>query len=531
MTAHRGVVPGSARPDAAELWRMTVEHSPVGMALVDLEGRLVVVNQAAADMLGYTREELLSLTFAEVTVPEDLALSERLFGEALAGERDGYRLTKRYVRRDGEHVWGDLSVAAVKDEDGRAAYFMSQVLDVTERVRDQERIRSAADVISRQQRIAEAILETVDVGLVLLDADGEYAVTNRRHRDFIALAFPDGHGGRAGQEGEVHGPDGVRWTREQMPSWRAAQGEEFDDVHMWIGADPVVRRALSVSARSVRTPDGRFAGAGLAYTDITEVLRALEVKDDFIAAVSHELRTPLAAIRARAELLASYPDQGPEVRADVAALQRNAARLERLVSDLIEAGQLQSGALHLRCAAYDVAAVVAEAVAATEPAAVAAGITLVADLADGAGSRRRIPAYGDAGRIRQVLDNLLTNAVKHTPPGGSLRLDVYWDDVVDEVELVLADTGHGIPADELDRVFERFYRGAAARRRGIEGLGLGLSITRALVEAHGGHVLLESEVGTGTTFTVRLPRRVPAGRSAPVTGADPGGADDTPADR
>jgi two-component system phosphate regulon sensor histidine kinase PhoR len=517
MTEH-GAVPGSARPDAAELWRMTVEHSPVGMALVDLEGRMVSVNQAVADMLGYTREELLSLTFAEVTAPEDLELNMRLREEARTGQRDGYRLTKRYVRSDGEHVWGDLSVAVVRDDEGRPAYFMSQVLDVTDRIRDQERLRSAAELLSNQRQIAEAILETVDVGLVLLDADGAYAAMNRRHRDFIALAFPDGHRGRAGQEGEVYGPDGARWTREQMPSWRAAQGEEFDDLHMWVGADPLVRRALSVSARSVRTPDGRFAGAGLAYTDITEVLRALEVKDDFIAAVSHELRTPLAAIRGRVELLASYPDQTPEVAADVAALQRNAARLDRLVSDLIEAGQMQSGALHLRCAAYDVVAVVAEAVAAVAPAAVAAGVDLVADLADGTGSRRRIPAYGDAGRIRQVLDNLLANAVKHTPAGGSVRMDVYWDDDVDEVEVVLADTGHGIAADELDRVFERFYRGAEARQRGVDGLGLGLSITRALVEAHGGHVVVESEVGAGTTFTVRLPRRVPTGRSAQVTG-------------
>jgi signal transduction histidine kinase len=108
--------------------------------------------------------------------------------------------------------------------------------------------------------------------------------------------------------------------------------------------------------------------------------------------------------------------------------------------------------------------------------------------------------------------------VKHTPAGGSVRLDVFWDDDVDEVELVLANTGHGIAADELDRVFERFYRGAEARQRGIDGLGLGLSITRALVEAHGGHVLVESEVGAGTTFTVRLPRRVPAARSAAVAG-------------
>ncbi|MDN4174474.1 PAS domain S-box protein [Nocardioides sp. SOB77] len=497
---------------------MTVEHSPVGMALVDAEGRMVTVNQALGDMLGYTREELLTVPFAKVTADLDLESNLRLFQEALTGQRDGYRVTKRYVRSDGEHVWGDLSVAVVKDAEGRPAYFMSQVVDVTERMRDQERLRAAAQLLENQRRFADAIVQTVDVGLVLLDADGRYAAMNRRHRDFIALAFPDGHLGTAGQEGAVFGLDGVPWTREQMPSWRAAHGEEFDDVHMWVGRDPLLRRALSVSARSVRDPDGTFAGAGLAYTDITDVLQALQVKDDFIAAVSHELRTPLAAVRGRTELLASYPDQPPEVRADVAALQRNTARLERLVSDLIQAGQLQSGALHLRCAAYDVVAVAAEAVAAAEPGAAAAGVALSAALDDGSGTPRRIPAFGDAGRVRQVLDNLLSNAVKYTADGGSVTLEVYWDDEVDEVELVLADTGLGIPPADLDRVFERFYRCASARQRGIEGLGLGLSITRALVEAHGGHVLVESEVGVGTTFTVRLPRLAASGGHASLVG-------------
>ena len=118
---------------------------------------------------------------------------------------------------------------------------------------ERRRLAGAKETIDRQQRFADAILDTVDVGLLLLDRDGAYQTMNRRHRDFMQLAFPDGHAGHAGQLGLVYGEDGsTRLTRKEMPSYRASQGEEFDDARMWVGDDPLTWRALSVSARSVR---------------------------------------------------------------------------------------------------------------------------------------------------------------------------------------------------------------------------------------------------------------------------------------
>jgi two-component system phosphate regulon sensor histidine kinase PhoR len=116
----------------------------------------------------------------------------------------------------------------------------------------------------------------VDAGLVLIDRSGRYETINRRHHDFMALAFPDGHAGRSGQLGAVYGPDGVvLLSREEMPTYRASRGEEFDDVRIWVGDDTITRRALSVSARTVHDPEGGFAGAALAYTDVTDFMRAL----------------------------------------------------------------------------------------------------------------------------------------------------------------------------------------------------------------------------------------------------------------
>ena len=120
---------------------------------------------------------------------------------------------------------------------------------------------------------------------------------NRHHGALMPLAFPQGHAGQAGQLGEVYAEDGVAArAQHEMPTLRAARGEEFDDLRIWIGSDPLTRRACSVSARSVRDAAGPFVGAALAYKDVTDFLRSMRVKDDFVATVSHELRTPLTSI-------------------------------------------------------------------------------------------------------------------------------------------------------------------------------------------------------------------------------------------
>ena len=145
----------------------------------------------------------------------------------------------------------------------------------------------------------------------------------------------------------------------------------------------------------------------------------------------------------------------------------------------------------------DLAAIVADAVDATQPAADAAGLTLETVLPDS------LIAWVDAGRVRQVVDNLLSNAVKYSEPGGTVALTLTLDG--DEVELTVSDSGFGIAPADLERLFTRFFRGEEARERHIQGTGLGLSIVRSIVEAHGGTVSLASEVGVGSTGRVRFP--------------------------
>ncbi|WP_457205333.1 ATP-binding protein [Nocardioides sp. P5_C9_2] len=484
------------------LLRLAMQHSPVGMMLVSPAGEMLAVNDAACRMLGYDRADLLMTRWQDVTHPDDLASDVHLVEDVLAGVRSSYRLSKRYVRKDGSVLWGDLSVALLRDEDGTPRHFISQILDVTEQRESAEQLADANATIEKQSRTVAAIYDAVDVGLVLIDRSGRYEQMNRRHRDFMALAYPEGHHGMAGQTGEVYEPDGeTLMARRDLPSLRASVGDEFDDVRLWVGSDPATRRALSVSARSTRRPDGTFIGAALAYKDVTDFMRALAVKDEFVASVSHELRTPLTSVLGHLEMLAAREDLPGDIRAQLAVVDRNAARLQMLVSDLLYVAQEADAALHMVRVAADAAAIVRDSVEAARPVANASKVALVADLPE-----TRV-AMCDPQRLRQVVDNLVSNGIKYTDAGGEVRIELPL--VEDRLEVQVSDNGIGVGPEDLERLFSRFYRADSERVRLTPGTGLGLNIVRSIVEGCGGGVRVDSEVGVGSTFTAWIPYVAP----------------------
>ncbi|KQV77711.1 hypothetical protein ASC64_02470 [Nocardioides sp. Root122] len=486
-------------PETDDLWRLTVEHSPVGMALVSPEGDFLTANVALCDMLGYDADTMATLTFQDITHPDDLASDLRLVDQALAGEITSYRITKRYLRADGSVLIGDLSVALLRAPDGAPIHFISQIADLTERHAFVERLDAAEAAVESEQRKAEAVFDTVAVGLLLLDADGAYQGYNSRHQDFMDLAFPDGHLGRVGQTGHLFDAEhGRPLTAEEMPTTRAVAGEEFDDFRLWVGADSERRRALSVSARSVRDRFGTLTGAALAYQDVTELMRAIKVKDDFVASVSHELRTPLTSAMAYLELIEDSTNIGPDVRQQVAAARRNILRLSHLVADLLFSTRATSGSTIIDPYRVDVVTLVSEALESAAVDAAGAGVALEADLPDS------LVAVADGMRLRQVVDNLLANAIAYTARDG--RVTVTLGASERHLEITVADTGEGMDEEDLRDVFVRFHRGENARRRQVPGTGLGLTIVRTIVEAHGGKVSVDSALGVGTTVRVLLPR-------------------------
>ncbi len=361
-----------------------------------------------------------------------------------------------------------------------------------------ERVRAGIEVIEHQRRVSQAIFDTVDVGLVLLDRTGAYQGINRRQTDFIGLAFSDGHAGRAGQLGAVYDAEGAReLTRDELPTYRASLGEEFTDVRIWVGHDPLTRRALSVSAHRVEDDAGNFAGAALAYKDVTDYMRALRVKDEFVASVSHELRTPLTSIVGYVHILLERDDLPPDVVAQLEVVARNNGRLHRLVADLLETARTDQGSMPVVRASTDLAAIVRECVEAAAPTAQRCGVELVQE------TPGTMVLLADEERMRQVVDNLVSNAMKYTGAGGRVCVTLGIDG--NRAELCVADTGLGIAATDRERLFTRFFRSRQAEERSIQGIGLGLSIVKSIVESHGGRIEVESELGSGSVFRVRLP--------------------------
>ena len=229
-----------------------------------------------------------------------------------------------------------------------------------------------------------------------------------------------------------------------------------------------------------------------------ERLLALDqMKDEFIASVSHEFRTPLTSIRGYAELL-QEADLPAEQRDYVNVIDRNSARLAILVEDLLLMAQIQSGGLPLDLNEVVLNDLIARAGEAAKPFAASKHIDLDIDT-----EPELVTTQADAERLGQVLDNLVSNAIKYTPDGGGVSITM--THTGDDATIAVSDTGIGIPQAEQAQMFSRFFRTSNARDSGIEGSGLGLAITRGIVEAHGGTIGFDSVEGVGTTFRLTVP--------------------------
>jgi signal transduction histidine kinase len=250
----------------------------------------------------------------------------------------------------------------------------------------------------------------------------------------------------------------------------------------------------------------RFAGlvraverARVAERAANARLRELDrLKDEFVSTVSHELRTPLTSISGYVELARELAE--PEARGYLEIVERNAERLLGLVNDLLFVARIQSGGVELERAEVDTATLVADSVASAKPVAAARNVTLQLRTSGGGTA-----VYGDSRRLGQLFDNLISNAIKFSPDGGSV--DVTVDAFDGLVRVRVDDRGIGIAEKERDRLFERFFRSTDALDRQIPGTGLGLYISKAIVDAHGGEIKATSTAGEGSSFVVELPVR------------------------
>ncbi|MFC0706523.1 sensor histidine kinase [Cellulomonas uda] len=388
-------------------------------------------------------------------------------------------------------------------------------------------VRTDAEVIARVAAARESALEQMvavidsatEQAIIATDADGVIQVFNAGAERLLghaqgsvvgrlrltALHDPDElrerYRSATGHDVRGEGEQADRRLLDVVVSPARGDGSNVRD-WTWVRRDGERRTVRLAVTRRVEG-DGASSGLVVVATDVTAEREAAAFKDQFVSLVSHELRTPLTAVLGYLELLQDGPDPlSDEQREYVTIIERNARRQLRLVSDLLLTAQVDAGTFQVSPTRIDLADVVRSSVASAAYAAQNAGVTLTQDVAP-------TPVVADATRLAQVVDNLLTNAIKFTRPGGTVVVSVA-PGPPDEsgrtgAVLEVSDSGVGIAPDEIARLTQRFFRAASAQRGAVPGVGLGLSIAKAVVDAHGGTLDVASTLGEGTTMTVRLP--------------------------
>jgi two-component system, OmpR family, phosphate regulon sensor histidine kinase PhoR len=367
---------------------------------------------------------------------------------------------------------------------------------------------------SRQESLLNEVLNAVEFGVIAFDRSGTVTFVNRKQRQNLADfgTPPD-----AVVHPLIYQSDGVTpYTDEDRPLTRALSGQAFDNLIIWVGEPGERRVAHAVSSRILRNADGEYDGGVIALTDITPELEAIRARDDLIGSVTHELRSPLTSILGYLDLAREEEAMSDETRKMIEVAYSNSERLLVLVTDLLKAASDSDKQLTLSFVPSDLAAIAREAVEGHRVLADEREVELTLEGDDIA------PANVDPVRMRQVLDNLITNAIKYNIEWGSVTVTVTVEDAGVSVEI--RDTGQGIPEADLPRIFDRFYRTSSAKNSATVGTGLGLSITREIVHRHGGQLAVSSELGIGTTFRVTVPTENDAAEKAMPAKATPGKA-------
>jgi signal transduction histidine kinase len=472
------------------------------LRVIDDEGRL----QRCA-VIGATRESVpeyidatSGVTGRAATEHRPIVLSQDEAGleiEGMAGPAHPARVRHELhlPLHRGDELLGTVAIGRVADRS-----FRPEDIERARGLAEQAGIALAKAIEERRAtRLAgvnAAVLDATAFGVAMYDQQGRITVVNRVMREMgeiMGISYDRDLGSRMDRLAElaVDREAAVAEFRCVVadPSHRASM-----ELHVPASGHWFVARTDPVHDR-----DGRLMGRIVSFRDNTQEHEIQRMRDEFVATVTHELRTPLSSVVAAVDLLEDETEEPtPGQRHWTSMIRRNVDRLLRLVDDLLTVARAESGQFTLQPEDTDLETIARDAAASATAGAEAKGVRLEVQT-------EPAPLRADVTRIAQACDNLVANAVKFTPPGGVVRLRVKADSGRGNVVLEVADSGIGIPEADRAQLFERFYRAPAATQGAIPGTGLGLTITKAIVEAHGGRIRVADGIDGGTAFVVALP--------------------------
>ena len=488
-------------------YRLIFESNPLPMWVYDQETlRFLAVNEAAVRHYGYSPEEFLTMTIKEIRPAEDVQSLSRFIEENPRGLHAAG--VWRHLRKGGEVIEVEITAHPLTFDGAKAEMVLAN--DVTEHRRAQEALRES------EERFRLLVEGVSDYAIFMLDPAGKVVSWNagaERVLGYAADEIVGEHCSRFYTGGDIEGG-------KPESNLRAAEEEGRHHEEGWRvrkGGTDVWAEVLTTPLRDGR---GRLRGFAMVTRNVTErkrleaertqllvsEMRAREeaekanrMKDEFLATLSHELRTPLTPIIGWTAMIRAGQIDTTNLDSALESIERSAKSQGRLIDDLLDVSRIASGKLQLDFRPVHVAPLIEAAVEAARPSAEAKEVSIETALDTQTGF-----VSGDLERLRQVVSNLLNNAVKFTPGGGRVEVRLVRDG--SHAEVTVSDTGQGISPEFLPHVFDRFRQADSSTTRRHGGLGLGLSIVRDLVEMHGGTIRAESfGEGLGATFTVRLP--------------------------
>ena len=498
--------------EKSEKWFSTTLAS-IGDAVIatDMNGAVSFMNPVAESLTGWSLEDArgksMDLVFDIVNKETRRPVENPVKKVFREGKVVGLADHTILLSKSGKEFDIEDSAAPITVDVGTSFGVVLVFRDITEKkLAEQESIR--------QRDLQQLILATVTDGVVVADTNGKFLLFNVAAERFIGIgainATPDQWSDQYGS----YLPDGVTlYPPSELPLVRAMRGENVDAVELFIrNANVPDGRLLSITGRPLRGDDGTLKGGVVVLHDITLQKRAQEAllrakeeaertskfKDQFLSTMSHELRTPLNAVLGFSDLLADerYGPLNEKQRRYIDHIHTGGKHLLSLISDILDLSKIEAGRMELALESLTVEGAFAEVLSVMQPLADKKSQLLSANAEPGLAVR------ADATRFKQVLLNLLGNAVKFTPNGGRIELAARLTD--GKVRVEVRDNGPGIPPDEQQRIFEAFYRLCEFGKKN-EGTGLGLAITQRLVELHGGQLGLDSQLGQGSCFYFSLP--------------------------
>lgn len=497
--------------------RAIVEHAPSIISLVSRDGSWESPGEAGTKLLGWPKGINPEGGIFSLVHPDDLEYAVSIFEEVARNARDSFDpATFRIRAADGSWHWFETTAHNMLDNPSVEAV----VLHSREVTESRESHRQALENAER----LSAVVENLVAGVLVEDAGRRIAVVNERFVKLFQIPAPPdaligADCGEAAEQSkhlfadpevflestlaclqnrvevtdfELQMANGRFLSRDYIPVF---VGGHYDG-HVWIYRDITERREMEDQRESLMAAEHDVR---VVMEEQNQRLRDLDqLKSDFVSNVSHELRTPLTSIMGFTEILSDGAggELNEEQREYLEIITRSSQRMLLLIDDLLLLARLETRSISIQVEPLDLAALIQESKPEIMSGADSAGVTLNIATEDGP------PLFGDRGRLRQVIDNLVNNAFKFAPGGAvtvaAVREESAWI-------LSVSDTGIGIPQGDLEHLFEKFFRASNADPKRTPGTGLGLTITKAIVEAHRGTISVESTQGSGTTFLVRLP--------------------------